>query len=73
REQFDLLDAGDRPVKGYSGGRRRRLDLAGALVAQPPVLVLDEPTTGLDPRARLQLWAVIDQLVARGTTLLLTT
>lgn len=72
-EQFDLVEAGDRPVKGYSGGMRRRLDLAGALVAQPPVLFLDEPTTGLDPRARLQLWEVIDQLVARGTTLLLTT
>ncbi|MGV9735652.1 ATP-binding cassette domain-containing protein [Rhodococcus aetherivorans] len=72
-EQFDLVEAGDRPVKGYSGGMRRRLDLAGALVAQPPVLFLDEPTTGLDPRARLQLWEVIDQLVAQGTTLLLTT
>ncbi|MFF0813643.1 ATP-binding cassette domain-containing protein [Rhodococcus sp. NPDC003318] len=71
--QFDLVEAGDRPVKGYSGGMRRRLDLAGALVAQPPVLFLDEPTTGLDPRARLGLWDVIDDLVARGTTLLLTT
>ncbi len=71
--QFDLEDAGDRPVKGYSGGMRRRLDLAGALVAEPPVLFLDEPTTGLDPRARLALWEVIDTLVARGTTLLLTT
>ncbi|MEE2032620.1 ATP-binding cassette domain-containing protein [Rhodococcus chondri] len=71
--QFDLVEAGDRPVKGYSGGMRRRLDLAGALVAEPPVLFLDEPTTGLDPRARLGLWDVIEQLVARGTTLLLTT
>ncbi|MGW0026039.1 ATP-binding cassette domain-containing protein [Rhodococcus sp. NPDC003383] len=72
-EQFDLVEAGDRPVKGYSGGMRRRLDLAGALVAEPPVLFLDEPTTGLDPRARLGLWEVIEQLVSRGTTLLLTT
>ncbi|MFV0525859.1 MAG: ATP-binding cassette domain-containing protein [Acidimicrobiales bacterium] len=71
--QFDLTDAGDRPVKGYSGGMRRRLDLACALVARPPVLFLDEPTTGLDPRSRLDLWAVIRALVADGTTLLLTT
>ncbi|NLU82145.1 ATP-binding cassette domain-containing protein [Rhodococcus sp. HNM0569] len=71
--QFDLVEAGDRPVKGYSGGMRRRLDLAGALVAEPEVLFLDEPTTGLDPRARLGLWDVIDDLVSRGTTLLLTT
>lgn len=71
--QFDLEEAADRPVKGYSGGMRRRLDLAGALVAEPPVLFLDEPTTGLDPRARFGLWEVIDSLVARGTTLLLTT
>ena len=63
-EQFDLVDAADRPVKGYSGGMRRRLDLAGALVAEPQVLFLDEPTTGLDPRARLGLWDVIDELVA---------
>jgi ABC-2 type transport system ATP-binding protein len=72
-ERFDLVDAGDRPVKGYSGGMRRRLDLAGALVASPPVLFLDEPTTGLDPRARVGLWDVISELVAAGTTLLLTT
>ncbi|WP_063008836.1 ATP-binding cassette domain-containing protein [Nocardia kruczakiae] len=72
-ERFRLSDAADRPVKGYSGGMRRRLDLAGALVANPPVLFLDEPTTGLDPRARLDLWDVIEELVAAGTTLLLTT
>ncbi|GAB3870633.1 daunorubicin resistance protein DrrA family ABC transporter ATP-binding protein [Kibdelosporangium lantanae] len=71
--QFDLVDAGDRPVKGYSGGMRRRLDLAGALVANAPVLFLDEPTTGLDPRARFGLWDVVEGLVASGTTLLLTT
>jgi ABC-2 type transport system ATP-binding protein len=72
-ELFDLVEAADRPVKGYSGGMRRRLDLAGALVANPSVLFLDEPTTGLDPRARQGLWDVIDDLVAGGTTLLLTT
>ncbi|MEV4243320.1 ATP-binding cassette domain-containing protein [Streptosporangium canum] len=72
-ERFDLSQAGDRPVQGYSGGMRRRLDLAGALVANPPVLFLDEPTTGLDPRARAGLWDVISELVAGGTTLLLTT
>jgi len=72
-DRFDLADAGDRPTKGYSGGMRRRLDLAGALVASPPVLFLDEPTTGLDPRSRLDLWEVIRELVAEGTTLLLTT
>jgi ABC-2 type transport system ATP-binding protein len=72
-EQFDLVEAGGRPVKGYSGGMRRRLDLAGALVASPPVLFLDEPTTGLDPRSRLGLWEVIADLVRSGTTLLLTT
>jgi ABC-2 type transport system ATP-binding protein len=71
--RFSLADAADRPVKGYSGGMRRRLDLAGALVANPPVLFLDEPTTGLDPRARTELWDVIAELVAGGTTLLLTT
>jgi ABC-2 type transport system ATP-binding protein len=72
-ERFDLSEVADRPVKGWSGGMRRRLDLAGALVANPPVLFLDEPTTGLDPRARMALWDVIDELVAGGTTLLLTT
>ncbi|MFI6170881.1 ATP-binding cassette domain-containing protein [Nocardia sp. NPDC051052] len=72
-ERFRLSDAADRPVKTYSGGMRRRLDLAGALVAKPPVLFLDEPTTGLDPRARLDLWDVIEELVAGGATLLLTT
>ncbi|GAA4073940.1 ATP-binding cassette domain-containing protein [Nonomuraea soli] len=72
-DRFDLAEAGDRPVKGYSGGMRRRLDLAATLVAQPPVLFLDEPTTGLDPRARIALWDVIAELVRGGTTLLLTT
>ena len=72
-DQFDLADAGDRPAKTYSGGMRRRLDLAGALVARPPVLFLDEPTTGLDPRSRTDLWGVIGELVEGGTTLLLTT
>ena len=72
-ERFDLVEAGDRPVKTYSGGMRRRLDLAGALVAAPPVLFLDEPTTGLDPRSRIDLWAIITELVAQGSTLLLTT
>ncbi len=70
---FNLVESGDRPVKGYSGGMRRRLDLAAALVAEPPVLFLDEPTTGLDPRSRTDMWDVIRDLVARGTTLLLTT
>jgi len=72
-ERFDLADAGDRPVKTYSGGMRRRLDLAGALVAEPPVLFLDEPTTGLDPRSRTNMWTVIRELLQHGTTLLLTT
>ena len=72
-ERFDLQEAGNRPVKTYSGGMRRRLDLAGALVAEPPVLFLDEPTTGLDPRSRIELWAIIRELVGRGSTLLLTT
>jgi ABC-2 type transport system ATP-binding protein len=72
-EQFSIADAGDRPVKSYSGGMRRRLDLAVSLLAGPPVLFLDEPTTGLDPRSRNQLWDVLRGLVADGTTLLLTT
>jgi ABC-2 type transport system ATP-binding protein len=72
-ERFDLVDAGGRPVKTYSGGMRRRLDLAGALVAEPPVLFLDEPTTGLDPRGRTNTWDVIRELLRHGTTLLLTT
>jgi ABC-2 type transport system ATP-binding protein len=72
-ERFDLAEAAGRPTKTYSGGMRRRLDLAAALVAKPPVLFLDEPTTGLDPRSRLGLWEVIEGLVAEGTTALLTT
>ncbi|MBE7188650.1 ATP-binding cassette domain-containing protein [Jatrophihabitans endophyticus] len=72
-ERFSLSDAAARPVKTYSGGMRRRLDLAGSLVAAPPVLFLDEPTTGLDPRSRNEMWNVINELVASGTTLLLTT
>ena len=72
-ERFDLVRAADRPAKTYSGGMRRRLDLAAALVHRPPVLFLDEPTTGLDPSGRQDLWEVIEQLVADGTTLLLTT
>ena len=72
-ERFDLVDAGDRPSKTYSGGMRRRLDLAGSLVAAPPVLILDEPTTGLDPRSRVGMWDVIRELVRDGATLLLTT
>jgi ABC-2 type transport system ATP-binding protein len=72
-ERFGLTEAADRPVKTYSGGMRRRLDLAGALVAEPPVLFLDEPTTGLDPRSRTDMWEVIVELVRGGTTLLLTT
>jgi len=72
-ERFDLAGAADRTAKTYSGGMRRRLDLAAALVHRPPVLFLDEPTTGLDPSGRQDLWEVIEQLVADGTTLLLTT
>ncbi|MDT9698870.1 ATP-binding cassette domain-containing protein [Streptomyces sp. P17] len=72
-EQFDLADAADRPTKTYSGGMRRRLDLAAALVVSPPVMFMDEPTTGLDPRNRQLLWDVIKRLVSGGTTLLLTT
>ncbi|MCD0485761.1 ATP-binding cassette domain-containing protein [Streptacidiphilus sp. ASG 303] len=72
-EWFNLSEAADRTAKTYSGGMRRRLDLAAALVVRPPVMFLDEPTTGLDPRNRLALWEVIETLVAQGTTLLLTT
>jgi len=72
-ERFSLTDAADRVAKTYSGGMRRRLDLAVSLVATPPVLFLDEPTTGLDPRSRTELWEVLRGLVADGTTLLLTT
>ena len=72
-DRFRLGDAADRPVKTYSGGMRRRLDLAAALVHRPPVLFLDEPTTGLDPHGRLDLWRTIEELVADGATLLLTT
>ncbi len=71
--EFSLVDAADRVVKSYSGGMRRRLDLAVSLLASPPVLFLDEPTTGLDPRSRSELWDVLRALVAQGTTLLLTT
>jgi ABC-2 type transport system ATP-binding protein len=72
-DQFDLTDAAERPAKTYSGGMRRRLDLAAALVVRPPVMFLDEPTTGLDPRTRIAMWDVIADLVEGGTTLLLTT
>ena len=72
-ERFDLGEAGQRLVGTYSGGMRRRLDLAGALVARPPVLFLDEPTTGLDPRSRLGLWETIEERVSQGSTVLLTT
>ncbi len=72
-EQFDLVEAGDRVAKTYSGGMRRRLDLASALIGRPRLLILDEPTTGLDPRSRLGMWDVIRGLVREGTTLLLTT
>ena len=72
-ERFDLVEAARRTVKTYSGGMRRRLDLAGSLIVLPPVLFLDEPTTGLDPRGRLAMWEVISSLVADGTTVLLTT
>jgi len=72
-ERFELSEAGGRPVKTYSGGMRRRLDLAAALVFRPPVIFLDEPTTGLDPRARFGMWETIEARVAAGTTVLLTT
>jgi ABC-2 type transport system ATP-binding protein len=71
--QFDLVEAADRMIKEYSGGMRRRLDLAASLITRPPVLFLDEPTTGLDPISRARMWQIIRELVAEGTTLLLTT
>ncbi|MCL4131336.1 UNVERIFIED_CONTAM: hypothetical protein GTU68_001300, partial [Idotea baltica] len=72
-ERFDLVEAGDRVAKGYSGGMRRRLDIAMSLIASPAVLFLDEPTTGLDPRSRIGMWKVIEELGADGTTVVLTT
>jgi ABC-2 type transport system ATP-binding protein len=72
-DRFDLTDAADRTAKTYSGGMRRRLDLAGALVADPPIIFLDEPTTGLDPRSRRTMWTIIRELVADGVTIFLTT
>jgi ABC-2 type transport system ATP-binding protein len=72
-ERFDLVEAANRPVKGFSGGMRRRLDIAMSLIARPSVLFLDEPTTGLDPRSRLAMWDLIDELVRGGTTTMLTT
>jgi ABC-2 type transport system ATP-binding protein len=72
-EHFELTEAANRPSKTYSGGMRRRLDIAAALVHRPPVLFLDEPTTGLDPKSRNAVWAVVEELVAAGTTVLLTT
>lgn len=72
-ERFDLMDAADRAVKTYSGGMRRRLDLAISLIASPPVIFLDEPTTGLDPRSRVTMWEIVRKLAAEGTTILLTT
>jgi ABC-2 type transport system ATP-binding protein len=72
-DRFDLEEAADRPAKTYSGGMRRRLDLAAALVAKPEVIFLDEPTTGLDPRSRVQMWGTIQELVRGGSTVLLTT
>src|SRR5437868_9433053 len=72
-DRFDLADAGDRPARTYSGGMRRRLDLASSLLTRPRILFLDEPTTGLDPRSRNEIWAIVRELVREGTTLLLTT
>jgi ABC-2 type transport system ATP-binding protein len=72
-DEFDLVDAADRPVKTYSGGMRRRLDLAVSLIATPPIIFLDEPTTGLDPRSRIAMWNIIKNLMKSGTTILLTT
>ncbi len=72
-DDFDLVEAADRQVKTYSGGMRRRLDLAVSLIAVPPIIFLDEPTTGLDPRSRIAMWEIIKKLMASGTTILLTT
>lgn len=72
-ERFDLVEAANRPLKTYSGGMRRRLDLAVSLIATPPIIFLDEPTTGLDPRSRLAMWDIINELKKEGTTILLTT
>jgi ABC-2 type transport system ATP-binding protein len=72
-EEFDLVDAADRPLKTYSGGMRRRLDLAVSLIATPPIIFLDEPTTGLDPRSRIAMWNIINTLKQKGATILLTT
>jgi ABC-2 type transport system ATP-binding protein len=72
-QRLDLVDAASRLAKAYSGGMRRRLDLAASLLVSPPVLFLDEPTTGLDPRSRLTVWEIIREYVAAGTTVLLTT
>lgn len=72
-EEFNLVDAAERPVKTYSGGMRRRLDLAVSLIAAPPVIFLDEPTTGLDPRSRIAMWEIIENLKKKGSTILLTT
>ncbi len=72
-EEFDLVKPADRPAKTYSGGMRRRLDLAVSLIAAPPIIFLDEPTTGLDPRSRLAMWSIIKKLMENGTTILLTT
>lgn len=72
-KQFDLVDAAKRPTKTYSGGMKRRIDLAMSLIASPPIVFLDEPTTGLDPRSRLTMWEIIKKLAAEGTTILLTT
>lgn len=72
-KEFDLVKAADRPLKTYSGGMRRRLDLAVSLIATPPIIFLDEPTTGLDPRSRLAMWEIIEQLKKNGATILLTT
>lgn len=72
-EEFDLVKAAERPVKTYSGGMRRRLDLAVSLIAAPPIIFLDEPTTGLDPRSRIAMWNIIERLKSNGATILLTT